>query len=206
VSRGEEDRIEVRSYRNVFALERRIYRVEGVRLNPGGVPIRGVVYFVALLAGLAALGALPVTGWLLAWLPWYLRDLALPVAAATVLALVRVEGRACHLAGYALVRHALSTRQLRGLRAAGSYAPGRRWHPPELMILVDGSDAGLRRLRFTGPGAVLVTVPHRCLELGGVRRRAAPRLRVGPLSCRRAPARPRVLELAPRARVDIERA
>ena len=137
---GEDDRIEVRSYRNVFALERRIYRVEGVRLNPGGIPIRGVVYFVTLLAGLLALGDLPVTGWLRALLPWYARDLALPAGAAALPALVRVEGRTCHLAGHALLRFALSPRQLRGLRAAGRRGPGRRWHPPELAMLVDGSD------------------------------------------------------------------
>lgn len=202
---GEDDRIEVRSYRNVFALERRIYRVEGVRLNPGGIPIRGVVYFVTLLAGLLALGDLPVTGWLLALLPWYARDLALPAGAAALLALVRVEGRTCHLAGHALLRFALSPRQLRGLRAAGRRGPGRRWHPPELVMLVDGSDARLRRLRFSGPGVVLVNAPHRCLALGGIAR-AGSRLRVRPYGSARAPECPRVIELAPRARVDIERA
>jgi hypothetical protein len=206
VSRGEDDRIEIRSYRNVFALERRIYRVEGVRLNPGGIPVRGVVYFLALLAGMLALGGLPVTGWLLAWLPWYARDLALPVGAAAMLALVRVEGRPCHLAGHALLRFAFSARKLRGLRPAGRPAPGRRWNPPELVMLVDGSEARLRRLRFSGPGAVLVTVPHRCLALGGLARKAGSRLRVQPLSSARATERPRVLELSPRARVDIERA
>ena len=36
--------IEIRSYRAVFDLERRIYRVDRLRLNPGGVPVRGVVY------------------------------------------------------------------------------------------------------------------------------------------------------------------
>ena len=33
--------MEVRSYRRVFDLERRIYRVDRLRLNPGGVPVRG---------------------------------------------------------------------------------------------------------------------------------------------------------------------
>ncbi len=43
--------IEIRSYRAVFDLERRIYRVDQLRLNPGGIPVRGVVYFLAILAG-----------------------------------------------------------------------------------------------------------------------------------------------------------
>ncbi len=42
--------IEIRSYRRVFDLERRIYSVDQLRLNPGGVPVRGVLYFLALLA------------------------------------------------------------------------------------------------------------------------------------------------------------
>jgi hypothetical protein len=33
-------------------------------------------------------------------------------------------------------------------------APGRCWRPEELLVLPDGSDARLRRLRYTGPGAV----------------------------------------------------
>ena len=36
-------RIEVRSYRTVFDLERRLYRIDRLRLNPGGVPVRGIV-------------------------------------------------------------------------------------------------------------------------------------------------------------------
>ena len=39
----------IRSYRRVFDLERRIYRVTRIRLNPGGIPIRGVVYLLALV-------------------------------------------------------------------------------------------------------------------------------------------------------------
>ena len=43
--------MEIRSYRRVFDLERRIYRVDRLRLNPGGVPVRGVVYFLVILVG-----------------------------------------------------------------------------------------------------------------------------------------------------------
>ncbi len=34
--------MEIRSYRRVFDLERRIYQVDRLRLNPSGVPVRGV--------------------------------------------------------------------------------------------------------------------------------------------------------------------
>ena len=48
--------MEIRSYRRVFDLERRIYRIDRLRLNPGGVPVRGVVYFlVAIVMALMGL-------------------------------------------------------------------------------------------------------------------------------------------------------
>ncbi len=156
--------MEIRSYRAVFDLERRIYRVDRLRLNPGGVPLRGVVYCFALLVGLALLGALPLVGAAVRALPWYLRDLALPAVGAALLTMIRVEGRPFHLAAAALLRHALGPRQLAGpcaLAGSGSRARFQRaWHLGYLLMLPDGSDARLRRLRYTGPGAVLVRVAH----------------------------------------------
>ena len=76
--------IEVRSYRRVFDLERRIYSVDRLRLNPGGVPVRGVVYFLVALLVTLATAALPLVGTPARALPWFVRDIALPGAAATV--------------------------------------------------------------------------------------------------------------------------
>jgi hypothetical protein len=150
--------IEIRSYRRVFDLERRIYSVDQVRLNPGGIPVRGVVYvLVILLAGLAATD-LPLLGVLVTKLPWYLRDIALPGAIATVLSVIRLEGRSFHLAAHALVHYWFGPRRLAGLRS--SAAAGAVWRPQEIMLLPDGSDSRLRRLRYTGPGAVLVSIEH----------------------------------------------
>jgi hypothetical protein len=150
--------MEIRSYRAVFDLERRIYRVDRLRLNPGGIPLRGVVYCLALLAGLALLGALPLLGAAVRVLPWYLRDLVLPAGGAALLSMIRVEGRPFHLVATALAAHALGPRQLAGLRPTAPRA--RTWRPGELLVLPDGSDPHLRRLRYTGPGAVRV-VPTR---------------------------------------------
>jgi hypothetical protein len=146
--------MEIRSYRAVFDLERRIYRIDRLRLNPGGIPLRGVVYCLALLAGLALLGALPLAGTVLRALPWYLRDLVLPAGGAALLTMIRVEGRPFHLAAAALARHALGPRHLAGLRPCAP--PGSVWRPEELLMLPDGSDPRPRRLRYTGPGAVRV--------------------------------------------------
>ena len=164
--------IEIRSYRAVFDLERRIYRVDQLRLNPGGIPVRGVVYFLAILLATLIAGSLPVVGAAIGALPWYLRDLALPAASATVLSVIRIEGRPFHLAAYALLRYGVGPRTLLGVvRPCG--APGERWYPQEVLMLPDGSDGAMRRLRYTGPGAVLITAAHERVEgrgpLGGAR-------------------------------------
>jgi hypothetical protein len=150
--------IEIRSYRRVFDLERRIYSIDRVRLNPGGVPVRGLMYFLALLSGALIASNLPLIGGLARELPWYLRALALPGAAATILSAIRLEGRSFHLAAYALLRYRIGPRHLAGMRRCPRW--GAVWQPHELVILPDGSDSRLRRLRYTGPGAVLVAVEH----------------------------------------------
>lgn len=160
--------IEIRSYRRVFDLERRIYSVDRVRLNPGGVPVRGVVYFAALLvAGLAA-ARLPLIASVAGALPWFLCDLALPGAAAAVLSVIRIEGRVFHLAAQSLVRFWAAPRRLAGVRRCASV--GELWRPQEILLLPDGSDSRMRGLRYTGPGAVLVSIEHerhgRARELG----------------------------------------
>jgi hypothetical protein len=198
--------IEVRSYRNVFALERRIYRVDRIRLNPSGVPVRGVLYGTALTASVFALAQLPLTGWLLAPLPWYLRDVGLPLGAAALLTLIRVEGRAFHVGAFALARHAACQRRLKGLRGCGSLGPGHRWRAPELLVLPDGSDACLRRLRFTGPGAALIAVPHVCTRHGSPKAHGGSCLRVRRLPSRQPLRSRRVLVLARAVRMDIRRA
>jgi len=150
--------IEIRSFRRVFDLERRIYRVDRLRLNPGGVPVLGIVYFLAILALSLVLASLPLLGEVDRALPWYLRDVALPGASATVLGVIRVEGRPFHVAAYALARYATGPRRTAGPCRGASV--GRRWFPPELLLLPDGSEGRMRRLRYTGPGAVLVAVEH----------------------------------------------
>jgi hypothetical protein len=195
--------IEIRSYRTVFALERRIYRIDRLRLNPGGVPIRGVLYGVMLSLAVLLLAQLPVAGRPLAMLPWYLRDSVLPWGAAALLTVIRVEGRSFHLAAYAIARHTFAARRLRGLRPCRSPAPGSRWHPSELLLLADGSDPRLRRLRFTGPGVALIAVSHACAaSRTGARRRSA-RLVVHPVSAQRHLASGRVLQLERGVRLDV---
>lgn len=150
--------IEIRSYRRVFDLERRVYNIDSLRLNPAGVPVRGILYFASiLLVGLLA-AQLPLLGSGVRAIPWLARDLALPGVGASILAVIRLEGRTFHLAALALLGYWLGPRHLAGLQAAPPL--GRRWSPEEILILPDGSDPHLRRMRYTGPGAALVAVAH----------------------------------------------
>jgi len=156
--------MEIRSYRRVFDLERRIYRVDRMRLNPGGVPVRGVVSFLALLTAVLLAQRLPLPAMLAHALPWYVGDLALPALSAAVFTLIRVEGRPFHVAAHALLRHRMESRQLSHLRPCAARVA--RWRPEEIILLPDGSDGRLRRMSYAGPGGVLVAVEHEREGLG----------------------------------------
>lgn len=195
--------MEIRSYRAVFDLERRIYRIDRLRLNPAGVPVRGIVYFLALLAAIALCTRVPPLSAAADVLPWYLLYVALPGASATLLTVIAIDGRPAHLAAQALLRHRASSRRSVGLRTRRTdwgAELGARWRPPEILLLPDGSDARLRRLRYTGPGAVLVSVAHERIEastLAGGRSR----LTVRELPDRPRPVRGHVIALAAGARL-----
>jgi hypothetical protein len=149
---------EIRSFRRVFDLERRVYRVDRLRLNPGGVPVRGVVYFLVILSLAVVLARLPLVGSIAAAPPWYARDLAAPLVGAALLGVIRVEGRPFHLAALAFAGYLAGPRRLAGLRAYTS--ADKAWIPDDVVALPDGSDGRMRRLRYTGPGAVRVGVEH----------------------------------------------
>jgi len=157
-----EDHIEVRSYRSVFALERRIYRIDRLRLNPGGVPVRGVVYFAVLAMALAVAGRLPLLGWPLHELPWLGRYVVAPAGLAALFAVARIDGRPFHIALVSIVRSLLAPRFTSGMRRCAPL--GSRWRPPDLVVLSDCCTGRRGRLRYRGPGAVVVSVAHRRIE------------------------------------------
>ncbi len=152
--------MDIRSYRAVFDLERRIYRIDRLRLNPSGVPVRGVIYFLLIFVLLAVLRSMPLLSLPLRLLPWYLSEIALPGLSAALLASVRLDGRPFHAAAWSTLAYAAGPRQLRGADGRRCPAQGGSWRPSELMLLPDGSDAQMRDLRYTGPGAVLISAPH----------------------------------------------
>jgi hypothetical protein len=169
--------IEVRSYRRVFDLERRIYRVDRLRLNPAGIPVRGAVYLLAILAATLLVARVPLIGVAVDRVPWPLRVVALPAGAAALLAVMRIDGRPFHLAAQSMLRFRLGLGVPVGLPTPVTARRGRtrRWTAPPLLMVPDGCD-GAPRLRYTGPGAVRVSVAH---ELSASRA-AATRLRLRP--------------------------
>ena len=200
--------IEIRSYRRVFHLERRIYSIDRFRLNPAGIPVRGVIYFITAVVLVLVLGALPLLALALRVVPWYLRDLILPGAAATFFAVIRIDGRTFHLAARGLLGMLAGPRSISSL--ATRSAVGTRWLAPELIMLPDGSDPYLRRFAYRGPGAVLIHVGHRregVLERGraGMAGRRAT-LRISGTARGTRPARGKVIVLDRGGRLRVSRA
>jgi hypothetical protein len=201
--------MEIRSYRTVFDLERRIYRVDRLRLNPGGVPLRGIVYFLVLVGLTALASSIPLLGTVVRAMPWYVRYLGLSGAGAAMLTVIRIEGRPFHLALRSLLKLACGPRYLAGARACRASdcsRAGQRWYAPPLLSFPDGSDARLRRLRYTGPGAVLVTVAHQRAEwsVGGIGRLIArSEVTLSDLPGRRAPAKGQVIALRRGSRLRV---
>jgi hypothetical protein len=153
-----EPRVEVRSFHAVFDLERRIYRVDRLRLNPAGVPVRGVLYFAGLSIVVAVAARLPVVGWALGRLPWFIRYLAAPGALAALLAMLRVDGRPFHRSMGPMLRLVTGPRTMSRLSPCQPF--GTIWRPRGLVLIPDGSDPHIRDFRYRGPGAALVLREH----------------------------------------------
>src|SRR3954449_7658854 len=87
----------IRSYRRVFEVDRRIYRVDRWALPvPGGVPLRAVGYFAAALITVIAAGALPGVGELVSGVSAPLRFVVVPLAVAVLGSQAAPDGRAAH--------------------------------------------------------------------------------------------------------------
>jgi hypothetical protein len=164
---GDERRTEVRSYRSVFALERRIYRIDRLRLNPTGVPVRGIAYAAALIVLAQLLQSLPLVAGLAALIPWPLRDVIGPVALAAPLTALRLDGRLAHHALVSALRFAIGPRHVSGFAPAPCI--GTTWRPGPLVLVPDGSQSRLRALRYRGPGRLLVAAAHATRSRAGFR-------------------------------------
>ena len=160
------ERIVIRSYRRVFDVDRRIYRVDRWTLPvPGGVPLRGLGYFVATVLAVIVGGQLPVLGVLVDALSPPLRYVVLPLLVAMVATQAAPDGRAAHRFAWDWLRLRLRARR----RCAGRIVPREgeavAWHG-QLGVAWDRHGAELHAARVEGPVRVTFRVPVRFEERG----------------------------------------
>lgn len=160
------DSIEIRSFRVVFAIERRLHRVDRWRLPlPYGLPVRGLGYGAGTLLAVLVVGALPGLDVLVAALPAPIRYVAVPVLVAAVLARVRVDGRPAHRFVFTFTRHRL------GPRWVDAFAPvpaaGSVHVITDPVLLADSLQADCYRPgRIHGPATVVLAQPARAQPHG----------------------------------------
>lgn len=160
-------RIVVRSYRLVFRLERKIYKLDRWRVPlPGGVPVRALVYAFVAWSGVFVLSRLPGVGWALGLLPPQLVWAILPGLLVFGLLKVEIDGRAPHRAMAGLIRWRLKPRVLAGLRGCAS--PGTVFMPfGELAVRPDWRGVRYRPARISGPATLLLRYPAEARREGG---------------------------------------
>lgn len=166
------ERLIVRSYARVFAVDRRIYRVDRWPVPvPGGVPLRAVVYFVATLVAMLLAGRLPGIGAVVDELTPPLRFVIVPLAVAMLGTQATPDGRSAHRFASAWLRLRLRARRRsagRLVALAGEPVP---WHGA-LPTAWDQHAPMLWRARICGPAKVVFTVPVKVAVRRGGRRLA----------------------------------
>jgi hypothetical protein len=159
-------KLEIRSFRVVFQLERRLHRIQHWKLPlPYGLPVRGLAYGVLVLAVIVALGRLPVIGAAVAALPAPVRFLLAPVGAGFFLARARVDGRPAHRFLLAWCRDRAGARWVSAFRPIEPPGACIRFTDPIVMV-PDSSGPEYRPARLVGPARVLLRYPGRATQRG----------------------------------------
>ncbi len=182
----------LRSYRAVFDLEYRVYRIQRWTLPfPGGVALSTIAWTMGTAVAVLVAGVVPGLGALLGVLPAPVRDLGVPIGVGVLLSRYRPDGRPGHLFALAVVRFAAGPRHVDAF--ARCVAPGRIERITEPIVLAPGpADAGYRAGRLAGPATVELR------GVGSVRRRGSQ------IELRPAPGRPRILGRRLRLRAGQE--
>ena len=157
----------IRSYRRVFEVDRRIYRVDRWALPvPGGVPLRAVGYFAVTVLALIVTGSLPGTGPLVSALSPPIRFVVVPLAVAVLGTQAAPDGRAAHRFALDWLRLRLRAHRRSCGRAIALENEPIAWDG-ELAVRYDSADARLHRGRVRGPARVTFAVPARLSDRGG---------------------------------------
>lgn len=151
-----DDSFEIRSYRVVFELERRLHRIDRFRIPlPYGLPLRGLGYCAAALLAVVLVGTLPVLGDIVDDVPPPARYVVVPVGIAALLTNVRIDGRPVHRVAGPFLRLRLGPSRV----AAFQPAALRPTYFADLTIAPDASGGRPRPMRIAGPASVVLRVP-----------------------------------------------
>ena len=147
---------EIRSYRVVFSLERRLHRVDRFRIPlPYGLPLRSVGYAALLFALVLLLGRVPGLGAAVGSLPTPIRFAVIPGVGSFLLTRVRIDGRPAGAAGISVIGFLAQPRQLAAWRP-------RRWdrvvRVADLTVAPGAEGPFIRRGVVRGPCEVLLQV------------------------------------------------
>jgi len=185
------DQLLLRSYRRVFRIERRLYRIEDWRLPlPGGVPLRAVAYFFVAELCVLVLAQLPGTGQALSLLPVEWRYGILPIGCAMAGWWASPDGRPAHRFAVTWLRMQVRRRRRRAGRAVR--AEGERLELADgLAVRSSGPGSRLVRARVRGPGRLELAEPLVLRSRRGLRGR---RLELRPPGSRGEPVDHVVLE------------
>lgn len=146
------ERFVIRSYRRVFEVDRRIYRVDRWALPvPGGVPLRAVGYFAAMVLLVVLLGDV------LAFLSPPLRYVVLPLAVAVLGTQAAPDGRTAHRFAWDWLCFRLRTHRRSAGRTVQLAGEPVRWDG-ELAVRWDADAPMLQHARVTGPARVTFNV------------------------------------------------
>lgn len=158
-----EHEVEVRSFRAVFDLERRIHKIDRWRIPlPYGLPLRSIGYALTALVVVLVARRLPIVGVLVDALPPPARYVVVPCAVAWALTQLSVDGRPAHAAAGDALRFVL------GRRCVAACAPvwlGRA-HLDDVVVVPDERSARLRRAVIRGPASVVLRHPFGSRQRG----------------------------------------
>jgi hypothetical protein len=144
--------IVIRSYRRVFNVERKIYKVDKYVL-PRPLELRAAVYFIGALLFIVLVSRLPVIGLPLGVVGWQYKFVVLPLAVAVLGTRVTPDGRPAHRYVVSVLGYAL-----RGHRFAGAHTAPLEGEPVpyevETWVAGDAGTPDLSRARVRGPATV----------------------------------------------------
>jgi hypothetical protein len=155
------NRVVIRSYRRVFEVDRRIYRVDRWALPvPGGVPLRALGYFAATALLMVLLGEL------VSFLSPPLRFVVVPLAVAVLGSQAAPDGRSAHRFAWDWLCFRLRARRRSAGRVVRLEDEPVRWNGT-LAVRWDVDAAQLHHARVRGPARVTFNVPTTLGEAGG---------------------------------------